>query len=277
MSVSPRPYRGPLRAVILDWAGTTVDHGSFAPTAVFLRLFAERGVPITPDDARAGMGLMKKHHLRVILARPAVAAAWQAVYGRLPGADDVEDLFADFLPMQLAVLAAYADPIPGLLETMAELRGRGLAIGSTTGYLRAMMDVLAPAAAARGYAPDSLVCSDEVPAGRPAPWMCFQNAMRLGIYPMAALVKVGDTPVDMEEGRNAGMWTVGVTLTGSPSGLTAAGVTALTPQERAAAHARIAGQLQAAGAHLVIEGIWDLPRALDALEARLRQGETPLS
>ncbi len=277
MSVSPRPYRGPLRAVILDWAGTTVDHGSFAPTAVFLRLFAERGVPITPDDARAGMGLMKKRHLRAILARPAVAAAWQAVYGRPPGADDIEELFADFLPMQLAVLPEYADPIPGLLETIAELRGRGLRIGSTTGYLRAMMDVLAPAAAARGYVPDCLVCSDEVPSGRPAPWMCFQNAMRLGVYPMAALVKVGDTPVDMEEGLNAGMWTVGVTLTGSPLGLTAAEVAALTPQERAAAHARIAGQLLAAGAHLTIEGIWDLLRALDTLEARLRQGETPLS
>ncbi len=276
-TVSQRPYRGPLRAVILDWAGTVVDHGSFAPTAVFLRLFADRGVPITSEDARVGMGLMKKEHLRAILARPAVAAAWEAVHGAPPTAGDIEDLFARFVPLQLAVLADHAEPIPGLLETVAELRRRGLKIGSTTGYLRAMMDVLAPAAAAQGYAPDCLVCSDEVPAGRPAPWMCFLNAMRLGVYPMAALVKVGDTPVDMEEGLNAGMWTVGVTLTGSPLGLTAAKVATLTPQERAEARARIGGQLLAAGAHLVIEGVRDLPGAIDELEARLRCGETPLT
>lgn len=105
--------------------------------------------------------------------------------------------------------------------------------------------------------------------------MCFQNAMQLGVYPMAALVKVGDTPVDIEEGLNAGMWTVGVTLTGSLLGLTGAEVASLTPQERADAHARIGAQLSATGAHLVIEGVWDLLHAIDDIEERVRRGETP--
>ena len=65
-----RSYRGPIEAVILDWAGTTVDYGSFAPTAVFLRLFESQGIHITAEDARSGMGLMKKDHLRTILSRP---------------------------------------------------------------------------------------------------------------------------------------------------------------------------------------------------------------
>ena len=76
-----RSYRGPVKAVVLDWAGTTVDYGSFAPTAVFLRLFESRNVTITAKDARSGMGLMKKDHLRTILSQPAVAAAWQAAHG----------------------------------------------------------------------------------------------------------------------------------------------------------------------------------------------------
>ncbi|PMP81902.1 MAG: phosphonoacetaldehyde hydrolase, partial [Roseiflexus castenholzii] len=63
-----RAYCGPVQAVILDWAGTAVDYGSWAPVAVFLRLFEQHGVTITPEDARAGMGLMKKDHLRAILA-----------------------------------------------------------------------------------------------------------------------------------------------------------------------------------------------------------------
>ncbi|MCS6941010.1 MAG: phosphonoacetaldehyde hydrolase [Roseiflexus sp.] len=270
-----RTYRGPVRGMILDWAGTAVDYGAFAPVAVFVRLFEQRGVPITPEDARAGMGLMKKDHLRAILDRPAVAAAWRSVYGAPPAVQHIDELFEQFIPLQMSVVREYAMPIPGLIDAITELRKRGVRIGTTTGYLRAMMDILAPAAAAHGYRPDSIVCPDEVPAGRPAPWMCFQNAMLLGVYPMAALVKVGDTPVDIEEGLNAGMWTVGVTLTGNLLGLTEAEVNALTPSDRAEAHKRIGEQLYAAGAHLVIEGVWDLPRAINEIEARIRRGETP--
>ncbi|PWH12013.1 MAG: phosphonoacetaldehyde hydrolase [Anaerolineae bacterium] len=268
-------YRGPLRAVILDWAGTAVDYGSFAPLAVFLQLFEQRGIHITPADARAGMGRMKKDHLRAILERPAVAQAWQARYGTPPTPDQIDDLFQQFVPLQLSILKDYADPIPGLLETVAECRRRGLKIGSTTGYLRSMMDILAPAAAARGYRPDSLVCPDDVPAGRPAPWMCFQNAMNLGVYPMSAIVKVGDTPVDIEEGLNAGMWTVGVTLTGSLTGLTQAEVAALAPAAREALHDRAAEQLYQAGAHYVIQEIGEFPFILEQIQLCLNYGEQP--
>ena len=139
-----RSYRGAVKAVVLDWAGTAVDYGSFAPTAVFLRLFESRGVKITPADARSGMGLMKKDHLRTILARPAVAESWITIHGRLASEKDVDDLFNDFVPMQLAVLKEYAEPIPGLLDVIKEIRENGVKIGSTTGYIRSMMDVLAP-------------------------------------------------------------------------------------------------------------------------------------
>lgn len=268
-------YLGPLRAVILDWAGTAVDYGSFAPTAVFLRLFESQGVKISVEDARSGMGLMKKDHLRAIFSLPSVAQAWQAVHGASPAESDIEQMFRDFVPLQLSVLKDYAEPIPGLLETVKDCHRRGIKIGSTTGYLRAMMEILAPEAAARGYRPDSLVCPDEVPSGRPAPWMCYQNAMNLGVYPPAALVKVGDTPVDIEEGLNAGFWTVGVTLTGSLTGLSETEVNALLPPQRAAAHERAAEPLYAAGAHYVIEGVWELPSVLEQIQKGLSHGEQP--
>src|SRR5215510_13375764 len=100
-------YRGPVKAVILDWAGTAVDYGSFAPTAVFIRLFESRGAKITAEDARSGMGLMKKDHLRTILARPAVAQAWLHEHGAPPSEADINELFNDFVPMQLAVVKEY--------------------------------------------------------------------------------------------------------------------------------------------------------------------------
>jgi phosphonoacetaldehyde hydrolase len=270
-----RSYCGPVKAVILDWAGTAVDYGSFAPTAVFLRLFESQGVHITAEDARSGMGLMKKDHLRTILARPAVAEAWQLENGTPASEADIDTLFNNFVPLQLAILTEYAEPIPGLLDAIAELRDRQIKIGSTTGYIRSMMEILAPEAAKRGYAPDCIVCPDEVPAGRPFPWMCYQNAMQLGVFPMAAMVKVGDTLVDIEEGLNAGMWTVGLSLTGNLLGLSEAEVQAFAPEEREAENQIAAARLSQAGAHYVIDGIWDLPDILEDIEFRLAGGEQP--
>lgn len=272
-NITGRSYRGDIKAVILDWAGTAVDYGSFAPTAVFIRLFASRGVKISPDDARSGMGLMKKDHLRTILARPAVIEAWKSVFGSVATEAEVDDLFENFIPMQLNVLKDYAEPIPGLQSTIKELRQRGIKIGSTTGYIRSMMNILAPESAKRGYQPDCIVCPDEVPAGRPYPWMCYQNAMQLGVYPMASMVKVGDTLIDIEEGLNAGMWTVGLSLTGNLVGLNEAEIEALSFDERNEVRKRAEAQLYQAGAHYVIDGIWDLPVALDKIQAKMTQPE----
>lgn len=261
-----RSYRGQVKAVVLDWAGTAVDYGSFAPTAVFLRLFESRGVKITAADARSGMGLMKKDHLRTILARPVVAAAWESVQGGPATDEDVDELFNDFVPMQLSVLREYADPIPGLLDAIKDLHAHGIKVGSTTGYIRSMMDVLAPEASTKGYDPDCIVCPDDVPAGRPFPWMCYQNAIEMDVYPMQAMVKVGDTFPDIEEGLNAGMWTVGISLTGNLLGMSEAEVAALEPEKRQDACNKIERQLYQAGAHIVIDGIWDLPDALSKIE-----------
>ncbi len=265
-------YRGPLKAVVLDWAGTTVDYGSFAPTAVFLRLFAGRGVQITPEDARSGMGLMKKDHLRTILARQTVADAWKSTYGAAPSELDIDNLFQHFVPLQLDVLKDYAEPIPGLQNTIKDLRQRGIKIGSTTGYIRSMMNILAPESAKHGYQPDCIVCPDEVPAGRPYPWMCYQNAMQLGVFPMTAMVKVGDTLPDIAEGLNAGMWTVGISLTGNLVGLNAAEVEALPLERQNEMRKTAEQQLYQAGAHYVIDGIWDLPAALDEIQSNRLPG-----
>ena len=138
-----------------------------------------------------------------------------------------------------------------------------------------MMEILAPQAKENGYEPDCIVCPDEVPAGRPYPWMCYQNAIQLGVFPLQAFVKVGDTLPDIEEGLNAGMWTVGLSLTGNLLGLKESEVDALLPEERIRALKKNEAQLYQVGAHYVIDGIWDLPDVLNDIEFRLAQGETP--
>lgn len=208
-----------LRAVIFDWAGTTVDYGSRAPAQVFLEIFRRSGVEISVAEARGPMGRAKRDHLAAILALPRVAEAWRARHGRLPTEADIDRLYAEFLPLQMETLARHCDVIPGVPELVAECRQRGLKIGSTTGYTRALMDVAIPLARSGGFAPDVAICADDVPQGRPAPWMLYRAAEALGVFPMSSVVVVDDTTVGIEAGKNAGAWTVAVTKTGNSLGL----------------------------------------------------------
>jgi phosphonoacetaldehyde hydrolase len=270
-----RSYRGPLKAVILDWAGTTMDYGCFAPAVVFLEVYKRKGVPITMEQAREPMGAHKKVHIRTISQMGSVQKTWEQVHGRRPTEEDVEAMFEDFVPLQLECLADYADLVPGTLEAVSDFRRRGLKIGSTTGYTTEMMQILLAEAKRRGYEPDSSVCAAQVPAGRPHPWMCLQNAMNLQIYPMEAFVKVGDTLPDISEGLNAGMWTIGLAKTGNEMGLKEQEVNALSPDAREAKLARAYQRMQQMGAHYVVDTIADVPPLVDEINARLVRGDRP--
>lgn len=272
---SLRRYVGPIQGVILDWAGTTMDFGCLAPPVAFIEAYRRHGVDVTLEEARLPMGAHKRVHIQRIGQIARVAAAWQSVHGRPQSEADVDAIFEVFVPIQLEVLPRYADLVPGALEAVAAMRARGWKIGSTTGYTLAMNQLLRDEAAARGYAPDAMVCADEVPEGRPAPWMCLENARRLQVYPMAAWVKVGDTLPDVLEGLDAGMWTIGLAVTGNEVGLSKADWDALDPATQAARRARAYERLYGVGAHYVVDGIWDVMPALLAIEARLVHGERP--
>ena len=97
----------------------------------------------------------------------------------------------------------------------------------------------------------------------------------MGVYPPAALVKVGDTVPDIHEGLNAGAWSVGVTRTGSEVGCTEDEWTALDRGEQQARLERARLQLLAAGAHTVVESLAELPALVADLSERLRHGERP--
>lgn len=270
-----RSYRGPVRAVIFDWAGTTVDYGSTAPAVTFVQLFEQRGVPVTVEEARGPMGAHKKVHIRKMAEMPAVAQRWKDAHGEPCGEDDVESMFQEFVPLLLKCLGDHADLIPGTLDAVTALRERGCRIGSTTGYSAEMMELVRPEAKRRGYEPDAVACVSDVPAGRPAPWMCLRNAEALGVFPLEACVKVGDTVPDVEEGLNAGMWTIAVARTGNEMGLSEAEVAALEPDERTARLARARRRLAQGGAHYVVDTIAQVPAVVGEIEARLRAGERP--
>jgi phosphonoacetaldehyde hydrolase len=270
-----RRYRGRIQAVILDWAGTTMDYGCMAPAVVFVEVYKRQGVPITMEEARAPMGAHKRVHIQRISELDGVRRRWQEVHGRPPTDDDVGRMFADFVPLQLACLSEYSALIPGTLEAVGAMRARGIRIGSTTGYLRDMMEINLRDAKLQGYEPDSTVCASDVPAGRPYPYMCLQNVINLQVSPVAACVKVDDTVPGVEEGLNAGMWTVGLAMSGNEIGLPLAELAALDPEDRERRRQRAYTRLRQAGAHYVIDSLADVVPCLDDIEARIARGECP--
>lgn len=264
-----------LTAVILDWAGTVLDYGCRAPVVAFDAALREFGVALTEAQIRAPMGTAKQDHIRALLGTADGDRQWRQEHGRVWSEADVLAIYARFEPLELASVASYADLIPGALEAIGDCRERGLRIGSCTGYNHAIMAPILPAAARQGYAPDCLVCPEDVGGGRPHPWMIFENMRRLAVYPPSSIVKVGDTIADIAEGRNAGVWSVGVTRSGNELGLSQAEADALGEAELALRTAAIERRMRAAGAHAVIASIADLPQTLDALEARVARGEHP--
>jgi phosphonoacetaldehyde hydrolase len=266
---------GSLKAVVFDWAGTMVDFGSRAPMGAFVEAFARFGVAIAVAEAREPMGRPKRDHVAALMAMPRIAAAWTQRHGHPPAQADIDAVYEVFVPMNVAVAADHAEMIPGAIDTVHELRRRGLKIGSTTGYTREIMAKVLPRAAAAGFEPDNLVCAGDLAEGRPGPLMMYRTMADLGVYPPSAIVKVDDTAPGIAEGLAAGTWTVGVTASGNGVGLSLDEWNALSPADRRL-RADLAGEvLRRAGAHCLIDTVAALPGALDEIEARMARGERP--
>jgi len=210
-----------LRVVIFDWAGTIVDCGSRAPVLAFQRLFQEFNIPITTEEARGPMGSHKKEHIRQLLKQRRVAEHFSNVYNRAPKESDVEQLYNAFTPFQLQAIKECAHWIPGAQNTIRQLKAQGIHVGSCTGYSRDMMQPLLDLVGKDADCmPDCIITASDVEKGRPAPDMIYEACRRLGIKDLNknTVWKVGDTLLDIKEGVNAKVTSIGVSNTGNEMG-----------------------------------------------------------
>ncbi|MGQ7815769.1 phosphonoacetaldehyde hydrolase [Metapseudomonas furukawaii] len=264
-----------LKAAILDWAGTVVDFGSFAPTQIFVEAFAEFGVAVSLEEARGPMGMGKWDHIRTLCDIPAIGERYRAAFGRLPTDEDVTAIYERFMPLQIEKIGVHSALIPGALDAIVSLRDKGLKIGTCSGYPKVVMDKVVALARDNGYLPDHVVATDEVPNGRPHPAQALANVIALGIDDVAACVKVDDTWPGILEGRSAGMWTVALTCSGNALGLTWEQYKALPKDKLDAERARIGQLFEGARPHYLIDTIAELPAVIDDINQRLARGEMP--
>lgn len=264
-----------VECVILDWAGTVVDFGSFAPTQIFIDAFSEFGIDISIEEARGPMGVGKWDHIRTLCNAQKVARQYQDRFGRLPTDDDVTAIYNRFMPLQIEKVGEYSDLIPGALEVIAGLRGRGIKIGSCSGYPGVVMEQVLSLAKSKGYEADHVVASDEVPSGRPFPAQALANVIALQVRDVAACVKVDDTVPGIIEGRSAGMWTVALMMSGNGLGLSYDQYARLSRGQLAERRRQIQAMFEPSGPHFLIDTIADLPKVIADIERRMAAGERP--
>ena len=256
----------PLKLVVFDLGGTVVDHGCMAPVVAIVETLRHVGISVSHQQARGPMGLHKRDHIREMLRDEEVCQQWQRIHGRAWSEDDVQQLYASLVPRQTEVALRHIDLIPGAVDCVTMLRDRQVALATTTGYPRSVAQPILDSIGQQGFQVDASICADEVPAGRPAPWMLFRGMEQLGVFPPAAVVKVGDTIPDMQAAKNAGTWAVGITETGSEFGLTSEELSMLPDDDRSRRHERASSRLRDAGADFVIRSPRELPEILGSFK-----------
>ena len=275
--VYQRTYRGKVKALVLDWSGTVADAYVLAPAVVFTEVFKKHGVEISMFEARGPMGLRKDLHIKALTEVPELRHRWKEIKGKDPDQGDVDAMFEDFVPMQLDCLRQYTDLLPGVAEVIQRLQKQGIKIGSTTGFVRSMVDILEEDAKKQGYVPDASVAGDEVEHGaRPKPFMVYKNLDMMDVHPIQSVIKVDDTVSGIGEALEAGCWGVGVSLYSNYMDVDSlADAESLSDEEMARRLDHTNEILQKAGAHYVIDSLADIEPVIEDVNRRLARGERP--
>lgn len=264
-----------IEALVLDWAGTTIDYGCLAPVSSFKKAFAHFGITISEPLIRQDMGLDKQTHIQKMLNDPDIQASWQEHQADVPLAEAGKRIYSQFQTEVKAVLAETATLKPGMNDLIAFAEDHNIKLATTTGYTQAMLDQVLPEAARQGYRPAYNITSEQTDhVGRPAPDMLQLAMTKLGLSDPSKIIKIGDSVSDILEGKNAGAISVGVTEGSSLIGLSEAQFTQLPIQDQDMRRMQAAAILKEAGADAVINNIADLIPMIESLNNH--QQATPL-
>ena len=271
-------YKGPITTLIGDWSGTFIDRGSLAPKHAVMQTFLYFGIHLTISETGAPMGVRKDEHVRQIFSTSHVQRDWLAKYNKCPNDQDIEMVYNELVKMQLKVLPLYTQLIPGTVETINHLRNNyNIKVGLTTGFTKVMSDTIVKTVGSAGLVLDSVVAGDEVYNGsRPYPNMLYKNLDILGTKNTHSVVKVDDTVVGIQEGLNAGCWTVGVRKWSTYTGYESLAHLNKASEHEIETRKNIAGYiLDQSGAHYIIDDVNNLPSVIDDINKRIYNGERP--
>ena len=200
-----------IKLVVFDIAGTTVSDKGNNVAHSFISAFRDFGFGIPLEEVKKVMGFRKIDAIAILLDKFAPAHKGDEML-----IDRIHTRFID------TMIAFYKDdeelsPLPHAQGLFASLQKKGIKVALNTGFTRSITDAILHRLRwdNRNKDIDRVICSDEVPQGRPSPDMIHTLISELGIASPAEVLKVGDTEVDVEEGRNAGCGIVVSVTTGA--------------------------------------------------------------
>jgi phosphonatase-like hydrolase len=203
---------GPIQLVVFDLAGTTIDDQGIV-LECFVETVRAYDLPGTPEELNDLMGLNKREVFGMLAGRK--------FFPRSPESEQLADMaLANFVERMSASYEHHLAPIPGAEATFAFLRDRGIKIATDTGFDATIGGLIMERLEWPGRLIDMAITSSEVPRGRPAPYMIFQIMEHLEILDVHQVMKVGDSPADLEEGFNAGCGEVVGVLSGAHTAAT---------------------------------------------------------
>jgi phosphonatase-like hydrolase len=196
-----------IKMIVFDMAGTTVADKNFVADA-FQKAFKNQGMIVYPIEINPLMGYKKELAIQMLLEKHGVDFDRAMI-------DQIHNDFVDEME-GFYEISPEVQPAPGAEELFLELKERSIIVTLNTGFPRRIADVIINRFQWKNKGlVDDYLASDEVPAGRPAPFMIRQLMSRARIDDPRLVAKVGDTIVDVEEGKNAGCrYVIGI-LTGA--------------------------------------------------------------
>ncbi len=196
-----------IQLVVFDIAGTTVkDNGEIA--AAFWTALKEYSYAVPMNKINALMGYKKPEAIRRIVE--------EYEQNKTHVTDDyINAIHERFLELMIEHYQSTKEivPLPNVMEVFSFLKENRIKIGLDTGFSKNITDVIVNRLNwLNDEVVDYVVSSDEVPAGRPHPYMIQRMMNEANITDAKKVIKVGDTEVDVQEGKNANcLYSIAVT------------------------------------------------------------------
>jgi phosphonatase-like hydrolase len=203
----------PIQLVVFDLAGTTIDDDGAVVLNSLVETVRIYDLPGTPDELNAMMGMNKREVFGMLAARRYPADSVTAE-------QKAKEALATFVAHISAAYERHLAPIAGAEETFAFLHARGIKVAIDTGFDAAVGGLIMQRLNWPGRVIDLAVFSSDVLRGRPAPYMIFHAMEQLDVHDVRQVMKIGDTPSDLEEGFNAGCGEVIGVLSGAHTATT---------------------------------------------------------
>lgn len=257
-----------IRAVIFDLAGTTIDYGNQAPALAIRKAFKQFGVEVSLKELQCNAEWEPLVQIKRIMTESDVQKRWYIKHPDVSLEEGISQVAKWFNRNILEILPQIAKVKSGLPTLISYFRTQGIRFATTTRYTNEMLAKILPLVSEQGFDPQiNITAADFEDSADVGPEMVRQAMTKLRIRNAQSVIKVGDTPRDIYEGKAAGVITIGMIEGSSLIGLSQSEFSVLPFAHRNSLKNRVAAELEKAGADYVVENTKDLMRLIKELDA----------